>query len=815
MSKKGGLIQLAAGNNEDPTNFIVNEPEITFFKTNYRRHLNFSKTEEQLPINGNVSFGTTFECEIPKNGDYIHKLTLLIKLPELCCKYKQLTKQQLQDYLKKYNIDWEFEGNKNDKITEDDLNDVLALIENFIDELKKSKELYEQIIKIVKENLNYDEDNNDVRDYIVKLFTELFNIESKKEYYNNLTDEQKDIIDTYNNFETEEEKENYYNSLTEEEKEIIDNYNKQENLKSKVLKFLNDFIKNREDNSKLDTNYIININGFLDINQIYKSNVSNKDNKFIISNYKRDDDYWYKDNYSITEKNYYYNSLNDEQKNIIDEYNNFETEEEKENYYNNLTEDEKKIIDEYNNKTDEIIFIRPKDGYIYNFEDISHNIDPKILEEIFKFTDICSGYLYKIPEDKIKNTDDCYVYKELYKIKDINEENNDEELDDDEENDLKVYIPKKIIEIEDEMNTINNIYTENTLDNIFKTDTNTRGIKTSPEYTINNNITNQEIFIFDYDDNNFITQMKYMDNNNLDFKSINESFDFFNISEEDKREIAEIIKNKDGIFNIGNLFLQNILTFNDEIKYIKHNFIEDGIYRLNYKIDNYINQVYFKYNNGELRKIDLTTGKYYDTYNKKNLSYEDIDNFENLNYIEHYDGNIIDSFVLNDGYYIKDGKFTKYENNEYKKLDYKEELYYDYEIKELEENYFKNNIKNNFIVINNDEIIKDKTGEYINYHYNINILKIEQFNIKNYYELNNFKNKKILYVVYSNNILINSLLNGYLIEKIYKIYKFTGDENYNYTNEEIKNKNFYNINIEEGYYNLFGNNEENIYYYNE
>ena len=93
MSKKGGLIQLAAGNNEDPTNFIVNEPEITFFKTNYRRHLNFSKTEEQLPINGNVSFGTTFECEIPKNGDYIHKLTLLIKLPELCCKYKQLTKQ--------------------------------------------------------------------------------------------------------------------------------------------------------------------------------------------------------------------------------------------------------------------------------------------------------------------------------------------------------------------------------------------------------------------------------------------------------------------------------------------------------------------------------------------------------------------------------------------------------------------------------------------------------------------------------------------------------------------------------------------------
>ena len=833
MSKKGGLIQLAAGNNEDPTNFIVNEPEITFFKTNYRRHLNFSKTEEQLPINGNVSFGSTFECEIPKNGDYIHKLTLLIKLPELCCKYKQLTKQQLQDYLKKYNIDWDFEGNKNDKITEDDLNDVLVLIENFIDELKKSKELYEQIIKVVKENLNYDEDNNDVRDYIVKLFTELFNIENKDDYYNSLPDEQKDIIDTYNNFETEEEKENYYNSLTEEEKEIIDNYNKQENLKSKVLKFLNDFIKNREDNSKLNINEPININGFLDINQIYKSNVSNKDNKFIISNYKREDDYWYKDNYSITEKNYYYNSLNNEDKNIIDIYNSKETEEEKEEYYNTLSDKQKEILDNYNNKSDEIILIKPKNGYIYNFNDISHNIDPKILEELFKFTDICSGYLYKIQEDKIKNTDDCYIYKEIYKIKNINdEENNDEELDDDEENDLKVYIPKKIIEIEDEMNTINNIYTENIIDNQFKTDTNTKGIKTSPEFTIINNINNQDTFIFDYDDNNFIKEMKYMNNNNLDFTSINESFDFFNISEDDKREIAEIIKNKDGIFNIGNLFLQNILTFNDEIKYIKHNFIDGGIYRLNYKIDNYINQVYFKYNNGELRKIDLTTGKYYDTYNKKNLSNKDIDNFENLNYIEHYDGNIIDSFVLNDGYYIKDSKFTKYENNEYKKLDYKEELYYDYEIKELEENYFKNNIKNNFIVINNDEIIKDKTGEYINYHYNINTLKIEQFNIKNYYELNNFKNKKILYVVYSNNILINSLLNGYLIEKIYKIYKFTGDENYNYTNEEIKNyldlneyigniikeiknKNFYNINIEEGYYNLFGNNEENIYYYND
>jgi len=1066
-------------------------------------------------------------------------------------------------------------GNKDDKITEDDLNEVLDLIDEYINNLKQSKELYEDIIKIVEENLNYDEENNNVRDYIVKLFTELFNSKDKKDYYNSLTDEQKEIIDIYNNFETQEEKDNYYNSLTDEQKQIIDNYNNQENLKSKIINFLNNFIKNRNENSKLNINDIINVNGFLDINQIYKSNVSNKDNKFIISNYKRDDDYWYKDNYSILfynslnneqkqivdnynnynieqkeyyntlknkknivdnynsketqeEKDEYYNSLNDEQKQLIDNYNNYEiekqnyynslinkkkivdiynskeTQEEKDNYYNSLNEkekeiidnynnyeiekqnyynnlinkkeivdtfnskitdeekteylnsltqkeisviiiyiefdvnkhryyndlneDDKQIIDNYNNKTEEekeeyynslnneqkeiinnynnfdrekeiyynllinekeildtynnfeteeekeeyynsldnrekriiddyykfdkekeyyynylinekeildtynsknteqekreyynsltnrekliinkynnyeiekqnyynslvnekeiidnynlidikeekdnyynslnekekeiidnynnyekekeeyynnlnnnekelidkmndIIFVKPKNGYIYKFEDISHNIDPKILEEVFKFTDICSGYLYKIPEDKILNTDDCYIYKELYKINNIGE-NNDEEIDNNEEkidnneNDLDVYIPKKIIEIEDEMNTINNIYTENTLDNQFKTDINLNGIKTSPEYTIDNNYLNQELFIFDYDDNNFIRQMKYMNNNNISFKSINYNFNFFDINDDDKREITEIIRNKDGIFNIGNLFLQNILTFNKEIKYIKHNFIEGGIYRLNYKIDNYINQVYFKYENGEFKKIDLLTGKYYDTYNKKNLSYDDIDNFENLNYIEHYEGNIIDSFALNEGYYIKDNKFTKYKNNNYEQLNHNEDIYYDYEFKDIDYNILSNNV---FVIRDNNEIIKNNEGEYINYYYDVDNKIIKEIDIKDYYEINNSRNKKVLFVDYENNI-INEYEDGYKIDKNYGLYKFMIDENimkynnekYNYfdLNEYIKNilieiddLVFEEINIINGdIYELFD--EKNIY----
>lgn len=77
----GGLIQLILKGIED--NFLTNNPEITFFKTVFRRHTNFSiETREQL-FNSSLMFGSRSMCKINKEGDLISNMIIKIELPSL------------------------------------------------------------------------------------------------------------------------------------------------------------------------------------------------------------------------------------------------------------------------------------------------------------------------------------------------------------------------------------------------------------------------------------------------------------------------------------------------------------------------------------------------------------------------------------------------------------------------------------------------------------------------------------------------------------------------------------------------------------
>lgn len=77
----GGLIQLILKGIED--NFLTNNPEITFFKTVFRRHTNFSiETREQL-FNSSLMFGGRSMCKINKEGDLISNMIIKIELPSL------------------------------------------------------------------------------------------------------------------------------------------------------------------------------------------------------------------------------------------------------------------------------------------------------------------------------------------------------------------------------------------------------------------------------------------------------------------------------------------------------------------------------------------------------------------------------------------------------------------------------------------------------------------------------------------------------------------------------------------------------------
>ncbi|ATZ80552.1 capsid protein [Bodo saltans virus] len=77
----GALIQLAAIGQEDM--FLTGEPQITYFKSVYRRHTNFTK--EQIPqyFSNTPNFGKTVHCTIAKNGDLMGNIVLSVILPQI------------------------------------------------------------------------------------------------------------------------------------------------------------------------------------------------------------------------------------------------------------------------------------------------------------------------------------------------------------------------------------------------------------------------------------------------------------------------------------------------------------------------------------------------------------------------------------------------------------------------------------------------------------------------------------------------------------------------------------------------------------
>ena len=75
----GGLIQLASYGGADI--YIIGNPEITFFKTVYRRHTNFAKESIIQHINGKVGHGRTVNIDITRAGDLLGAIWLQLRPP--------------------------------------------------------------------------------------------------------------------------------------------------------------------------------------------------------------------------------------------------------------------------------------------------------------------------------------------------------------------------------------------------------------------------------------------------------------------------------------------------------------------------------------------------------------------------------------------------------------------------------------------------------------------------------------------------------------------------------------------------------------
>lgn len=80
-------------------NLVLSEsPQITFFKIFYRRYSNFSMETIQTNFFYKGQFGKRYSVEISKIGDLIHKLWLVVELPEIPAYYN--LKNQIDEKLK-------------------------------------------------------------------------------------------------------------------------------------------------------------------------------------------------------------------------------------------------------------------------------------------------------------------------------------------------------------------------------------------------------------------------------------------------------------------------------------------------------------------------------------------------------------------------------------------------------------------------------------------------------------------------------------------------------------------------------------------
>jgi hypothetical protein len=77
----GGEVQLVAFGEENM--YLNQQPQITFFKIVYRRYTNFCIETVQTNFIYQANFGKKISCELSKLGDLIHKMWLVIELPNI------------------------------------------------------------------------------------------------------------------------------------------------------------------------------------------------------------------------------------------------------------------------------------------------------------------------------------------------------------------------------------------------------------------------------------------------------------------------------------------------------------------------------------------------------------------------------------------------------------------------------------------------------------------------------------------------------------------------------------------------------------
>jgi hypothetical protein len=148
----GGILQLIAKTVEDV--FLTVDPQITLFKNVYRRHSNFSKTEEDLNFSTELTFGTESKCKIKKIGDLLSTMYLIVDVPQIETQTEVKTRQDIKLFLKNYKIDWHVKTKLDGQVTDNDVKEIKSLIKSRIDKLTDENKFYTNVINSLKQQFS-------------------------------------------------------------------------------------------------------------------------------------------------------------------------------------------------------------------------------------------------------------------------------------------------------------------------------------------------------------------------------------------------------------------------------------------------------------------------------------------------------------------------------------------------------------------------------------------------------------------------------------------------------------------------------------
>ena len=77
----GSFLQLVAKGNQDKP--LTGNPQMTFFKSIYKRHTNFASESIEVPLEGEIKWGMKCKCTVPRKGDLIGDMYLKVILPKI------------------------------------------------------------------------------------------------------------------------------------------------------------------------------------------------------------------------------------------------------------------------------------------------------------------------------------------------------------------------------------------------------------------------------------------------------------------------------------------------------------------------------------------------------------------------------------------------------------------------------------------------------------------------------------------------------------------------------------------------------------